>query len=308
MSVPKVSGIYQILCITNGKVYVGSGVNLQDRWHNHQSELRRGNHHNQMLQRAWNKYGAGAFVFSILEVAPRDKLVEREQYWIDTTGCCDRTKGYNILPKARSGLGMKMPVAAVEGLRERFSKTWKGFIDPEGNLAPPITNLSAFCREHGLSQSAMQSLAKGDPRFQSHKGWMHQNSPPRRPHRGSSKGTNAIIWEGFIDPNGNLIPPIKNLTAFCQEYGLEFANMRQVANGQRSSHKGWTHISAKENRKKHKSKHHKGFISPEGYAVEIFNLKGFCRERGLPYTQMYQLITGRCRSCQGWTYRGELEC
>lgn len=254
MTIPKVSGIYQILCATNGKVYVGSGINLQDRWLNHKSELNRGKHHNIMLQRAWNKYGATSFIFSILEIVSPDKLVEREQYWIDATGCCDRQKGYNILPNARSGLGMKMPADIVEKQRARFSKTWEGFIDPEGNPAPPITNLSAFCRDRRLSQSAMQSLAKGNANFQSHKGWTHQGSPPRRPYRGSPKGTNAIAWEGFIDPQGNPVPPITNLSAFCAEHGLEPANMRSLAYGKRQSHRGWTHKNAAP----YKTKPHKG--------------------------------------------------
>lgn len=254
MTIPKMSGVYQILCTTNGKVYVGSGVNLQVRWSNHQSELNRGRHCNQILQRAWNKHGADAFVFSILEIVPPEKLVEREQYWIDVTECCDRGKGYNILPKARSGIGLKMPRAIVEKQRARFSKTWEGFIDPDGNEVGPITNLSAFCREHDLSQSAMQQLGRGDPRYQSHKGWTHKNSPPRSPHKGSKPGINAIIWEGFIDPAGNEVGPIDNLQAFCKQHGLEPANMRSLAYGKRQSHRGWTHKHAAP----YKTKPHKG--------------------------------------------------
>jgi hypothetical protein len=43
------------------------------------------------LQNAWNKYGEDNFYFSVLELVPdKDKLIEREQYWIDKLNACDR--------------------------------------------------------------------------------------------------------------------------------------------------------------------------------------------------------------------------
>lgn len=254
MSIPKTSGIYQFLCTVNGKVYVGSAINLYERHYNHMNELSRGVHHNQLLQRAWAKYGSHAFVFSVLELTSPDALIEREQYWLDVTECCNRDKGYNILAKARSGLGMKMPEGNADRLRARFSKTWEGFIDPDGNPVAPITNLRAFCAERGLTPSAMQQLAHGHKWFQSHKGWTHRDSPPRTPYTGSKPGTNAIVWEGFIDPDGDEVGPIENLTAFCREHGLEFANMRALAHGKRQSHRGWSHKNAAP----YKTKPHKG--------------------------------------------------
>ena len=61
------SGVYQILCIPTAKIYVGSSLNISERWWEHRWDLRRGTHHSRYLQRAWDKYGEEAFVFSILE-------------------------------------------------------------------------------------------------------------------------------------------------------------------------------------------------------------------------------------------------
>jgi group I intron endonuclease len=63
-SIPTESGVYQILCVPTGKAYVGSAVNLAKRWQEHRWMLRRGQHHSQYLQRAWDKYGETAFAFS----------------------------------------------------------------------------------------------------------------------------------------------------------------------------------------------------------------------------------------------------
>ena len=42
--IPTSSGIYQIRCRANGKIYVGSAVTLRARWDGHRRELRKGLH------------------------------------------------------------------------------------------------------------------------------------------------------------------------------------------------------------------------------------------------------------------------
>lgn len=101
----KVSGIYKIENGVTHKVYVGSGVSVHNRWSNHKAGLVYGNHCNRKLQNAWNKYGAPAFRFEILEECALADLVEREQYWIDYFDAV--RKGYNLQPRARSALGFR---------------------------------------------------------------------------------------------------------------------------------------------------------------------------------------------------------
>lgn len=70
------AGIYRITNVASGGIYVGSAINTERRRKHHWWCLSRGRHSNQRIQRAWNKYGADAFEFAILELA-------REQIWID---------------------------------------------------------------------------------------------------------------------------------------------------------------------------------------------------------------------------------
>jgi len=101
------SGIYQIRNIVNGKVYVGSAVNIKTRWVKHRSRLSMGSHHSINLQRAWNKYGKDAFAFEVLEeIKDCNLLVSSEQSWIDRYGSFG-TKGYNMSSIAGSMLGFK---------------------------------------------------------------------------------------------------------------------------------------------------------------------------------------------------------
>lgn len=101
------SGIYKILNTITGKFYIGSASNIQFRWNYHKSYLRLGTHYNKHLQSAWNKYWEVNFQFIILEKVEKEKLIEREQFWLDLTRCYDRELGYNSRPIADNNLGKK---------------------------------------------------------------------------------------------------------------------------------------------------------------------------------------------------------
>ena len=101
------SGIYKILNKINGKFYIGSAVNLERRWKKHKYELNTQTHVNPYLQKAWNKYWNISFELIVLEYCEKDKLLEREQYWLDFTKCYDDKIGYNILKFSASTFGSK---------------------------------------------------------------------------------------------------------------------------------------------------------------------------------------------------------
>ena len=94
-------GIYMIKNKVDGKFYIGSSVNMKERQGRHLRGLRQNKHHSIYLQRAWNKYGEDNFEFLIVEVVEsRDKLLEREQYYLDKYKCYTEDVGYNMSDKA----------------------------------------------------------------------------------------------------------------------------------------------------------------------------------------------------------------
>lgn len=113
------SGIYQIVNRTNGKRYIGSSVRLLGRKKRHFSELDCNMHHSQALQRAWNKYGKENFDFLILEYCEPDKLIEREQYYIDTL-----LPEYNICKVAGNCLGVKNSAETKSKRVAALKKYW----------------------------------------------------------------------------------------------------------------------------------------------------------------------------------------
>lgn len=75
-------GIYHIID-KRGKQYIGSSKDIDKRLRKHLNSLRRGDHHNIYLQRAFKKYGEDFFTFEAIEET--DLLFEREQWHIDNT-------------------------------------------------------------------------------------------------------------------------------------------------------------------------------------------------------------------------------
>lgn len=117
MKFPKLAGIYCILNISNSKVYIGSSIHIRTRWDRHKSDLRCGVHQSAHLQRAWIKYGEQNFKFFIIEVvlnATKEKLLSREQLFINYNQSYDILHGYNILKIAGSRLGAEHTDAAKE--------------------------------------------------------------------------------------------------------------------------------------------------------------------------------------------------
>lgn len=106
----KKSGIYRIINNANGRVYVGSAVNLERRRWDHFKSLKGGYHRNRFMQRAWDKYGEDQFSFEVIEyVDDKELLIEREQLHLDQLSfeVGDPNKCYNICSVAGSLLGTK---------------------------------------------------------------------------------------------------------------------------------------------------------------------------------------------------------
>lgn len=277
--IPHLSGIYQIRCIPNGKIYIGSAVDIYDRCEHHRSSLRRGNHINAHLGAAWDKYGEENFEFSVLELAEPTRLLLLEQEWLDQTKSYERERGFNIYSTAYSP-------------GEANAKIWEGFIDPDGNEVT-IKNLFDFCRQNNLDFPSMHRLAKGESKLKSYKGWSHRNSIRQREYKKT--------YNGFIDPKGEPVGPITNLAAFCRKNNLDNTHMVAVAHGRIYSHRGWTYQNERKNLGE---KTYIGFVSPQGERPVITNLQAFCRANNLAIVHMRQLISGKRKSHKGWTWHG----
>jgi group I intron endonuclease len=118
--VDKVSGIYKITNVKNGKFYIGSSTDVKGRIRGHRYLLNSGKHENIHLLSAWNKYGKRAFIFEILETNLNKILLEvKEQEYIDTL-----KPQYNMVLKANTRLEKNHVMA--EATKEKISRSLTG--------------------------------------------------------------------------------------------------------------------------------------------------------------------------------------
>lgn len=153
-----IPGIYLISNETDGRFYVGKAGNITMRWHHHMHHLIKGTHINAFLQRAWNKYGAGAFVFSVvvdLSGTPKSDLkdalnsAEREVF--------ERFRGrsYNIL-HVGSG-GDTVPADTRRKLSEARKAAWDRF-----RAENPGEKLTTFGDHHEFKRSEEGRLQQSE--------------------------------------------------------------------------------------------------------------------------------------------------
>ena len=120
----KNSGIYKIQSQINPKrFYVGSAVDLKDRWRCHLKDLRKNKHGSIKLQRHYNKYNESDLVFIVLEPCFPQFLITREQHYINTLN-----PYFNICKIAGSRLGCKCSEETLKKMSEasKGNKIWLG--------------------------------------------------------------------------------------------------------------------------------------------------------------------------------------
>lgn len=88
----KPAGVFQVKNTANGKILLGSSLNLEGPLNSHKFMLTIGRHRNEALQKDWNEFGAEKFVFEILEIAKvkddpdfnlDDELTLLEEIWLE---------------------------------------------------------------------------------------------------------------------------------------------------------------------------------------------------------------------------------
>ena len=130
-----ISGVYKIICLPTGKIYIGSSVNIFDRWTIHKSGLRNNKHYNPHLQKAWNKYKENNFNFEIIEKVDNNFLTEKENFWIDSFKNLDTRKTIDKIKRTRVWNGDSIAqIFSKEGkLVGRVCEKCGGLMAQDGN-------------------------------------------------------------------------------------------------------------------------------------------------------------------------------
>ena len=335
----KLSGIYEIRNRLTNKSYIGSAKEFKNRWQGHNNSLKNNVHQNKYLQHSFNKHfeelnHSNFFEFHILEVmedSTKEERLIKEEYWITQyqennislyNNQLKPTKESKIWSSTleKSKIKMRKITRSVE-TRKKFSEAKKGnknpqfgkvgeksishkkyenirLFSPSGEIFTEINCLSEFARIHSLEASKISSIL--NKKVKSHRGWFLE---------GTEFKTIKKIYNNakLLSPDKNVynISEIKDISLFCKEQSLNHSKLYLVLNKSRPSHKGWTLINSnkKSGMENHRSKVYQDFLlqAPDGTTYsKIECLMEFCRNKGIHYQHMGDVLTGKRKSHKGW--------
>ncbi len=112
------TGIYKIeSSIKPERVYIGSALDIQERWRLHLSSLKNDKHINSKFQNHYNKYGGNDLTFVTLLGCDLTELIQAEQVFLNVF-----KPWFNICTIAGSNLGLKRS----EKTRKKMSEARNG--------------------------------------------------------------------------------------------------------------------------------------------------------------------------------------
>ncbi|MGB3205193.1 MAG: GIY-YIG nuclease family protein [Crinalium sp.] len=158
----RISGIYAIRCLSTNKVYVGSSIDIANRWCTHLCDLKQSRHHNCYLQRAFDKYGKSNFQLEVLELLlPIEEVLrDAELKWINKLNAFNPESGFNLSQdtgrNAPRLIGQEHPHSRLRD--EDILLIVQKYSDG--------CTVSAIAREYGVARTAINSVLFGT-------GWLH---------------------------------------------------------------------------------------------------------------------------------------
>jgi group I intron endonuclease len=165
---PRTIGVYAIVCLNDGRAYVGSAARMEGfrtRWMEHRRDLDTKTSPSAKLQRAWTKYGRDAFVFRILETIERADshdetrrivLAAEERHILAMDAVAS---GFNIRTTPNSNLGIKISDEHRARLRARVAA------DPEWQARLKVNASRKRSDESKLKASERFKALHADPEF-----------------------------------------------------------------------------------------------------------------------------------------------
>lgn len=231
-------GIYK-LTFTDGSFYIGRSVNIEERYKDHCSMLKRKKSTCPKVQKKFNELGTLPTV-DILEVTVIDKLSEKECIWIHSMKAV--VEGLNILP---GGTDM---LVGDEHPQSKYSNE---------QILHVVTLLSSNSPMYSHSEiesltSVKATTIKDIICSKSHL-WVREKHPElyaemllTKPYRKINSVSNlnpqankkTVNYPLVISPEG-LEYNIEHLSNFAKEHGLQASNLSHVLSGRREHHKGW---------------------------------------------------------------------
>lgn len=141
----KICGIYKFINKINGKVYIGQSIDCNRRKIGHycSSHRPKSEEYDSHFHRALRKYGRDNFDYEVIEECSKDKLNEREIYWIEYYRSCDN--GYNVSRGGHIRNNMTKAVYQIDIKTKKIINTFPSLVEAGESVNGYIGALSQVC-------------------------------------------------------------------------------------------------------------------------------------------------------------------
>ena len=161
-------GVYKIICEGNSKTYIGSSVNIKERWQQHLALLRSNKHSSIYLQNSYNKYGEDSLKFEVLARLiefSEEVLRDLEWYYIEkyqpafntiTPLSCNKTQKWkNKISETTKKLYTERGyINPRKGVGKRYNIYDTSFNIVKGNITiPEVATFTNKVSYHSLNNS-----------------------------------------------------------------------------------------------------------------------------------------------------------
>lgn len=172
--------------------------------------------------------------------------------------------------------------------REQWWYDFLGTFMPMYNYSP--------CIEH--PQRGMPKSKKTREKI----GAIHRGKKLSEEHIESMIEAHKKPYPAFINwCTGEILPPGENLSAKCEELGLERSTMYRVFSGRFLHHRGWMLLSEWERGTRPRGTYPAFLNNVTGEEISPgINLSKMCKEYDLSYWGMQQLVNGRIDAHDNW--------
>lgn len=221
------NGIYKFENLINNKCYIGQSSNLEDRYKKHMYNINDLSHQ-EVLYKAFRKYGVENFSYEILEkfeIYSLEKLNKLEQEYIKKYNTLI-PNGYNMIPGGNNGAGLSKGIEVEQySLSGEYVQTFSSAKQASEELNINHSNICACCRNE-------RNIA-GD--YQ----WKYSKS-----NKEIFKITKVKIpiYDNIIqqyDKNNNLIREYKTIFEANNITGIHSGNISSCCKGTRKSAGGY---------------------------------------------------------------------
>jgi len=204
-------GIYKIINIHNGRIYIGSTSRFKTRAYSHSNNLEARRHQNKFMQNDFNKTGTDSFLFEVLEVVVGDKQerLNREQFyinhWYDNQKNC-----YNLTKEAKDNRSDTRNKKQIDPLTDGRCQSYS-----EERLTKHTEKMKEVWRTPELKELGKQNAMKR---------W--------NKHSANLKVRNIETGEEVLITG--------SIRQWCKDVGVSYKAFHQLVKGKLNKSGGWT--------------------------------------------------------------------